>query len=803
MLKNYITIAVRHLTRHKLFSVINIFCLALGLAFSLIILVYVIRQEHVNSDLRDVNNQYLLHSKWKIPNMGLEITTLGPLAKTMRDEYPGLVADYYRYNPVINVVSAGDKHFKVDISIGDTTLVSMFGFPLLYGNKEHAFANDNSAVITEAMAMKLFGRKDVINEVINIQTTVNGATQVYSVSAVLKDLPYNSVTGLLGDEYSVYLPTTGNRYYQGGDPTISWSEIYEIGFVELKPGIKSNDLEEPFKRVIKKYNPEFVAKKLSIDLQPIKSFYMDTAGGAVKKTILTLSLIAAFILLMAVINFININIGTSSYRLKEIGLRKVFGGAKIQLVIQFMTEAMLLTGIAAIISLFMYEMLLPSFDQVLKVRLESLWQFGFSQLWWLLMLILVVGFISGVYPAFVLSSADTILSVKGKNDKAKGGLGLRKVLLVIQFSTAIIVFICALNVSKQVSYFFNKDPGYNKDQLLVITAFPKQWDSAGVIRIENIRQGLMQLGVVKDATVSFEIPERKPPNTNDFTPLQKNADHRIVMPTINADENYASTYGLQLNEGSFFTHGGSYVPGQIVINESAEKELGLTPGAAVGKKIQLPAVKRWATVAGVVKDYFYAGMQTQIEPVAFMHINDTRNYRYLTVKIKSPDIPGAINKIRNKYKEMSPGSPFEYFFMDEKYKSLYSEELQLKKAADIASVLNLAIVLMGIFGVVAFTLNKRTKEIAMRKVLGAGAGNIIFLFIKEYALLILLANMIAWPFAYQISGSWLQNYAERVDQNAVPYLLVGAFVFISAFILIIAQCYKVAMMNPVNSLRVE
>lgn len=781
MLKNYFLIATRHLVRHKFFSAINILCLALGISFSLIIGVYVLNQYNVNASLKNVNNQYIIKSNWKVKEMGLDITTFGPLAKTLKDDYPSLVANYYRYNPVTNVVSAGDKSFKEDIAIGDTSFVFMYGFPLLYGDKEKPFTDNSSAVITETMAIKLFGNSNAIGKVLSVLTTVNGEKQDYKVSAVLKDIPYNSVTNLIGNSYNVFVPTEGNRYYAGGDPSQNWNSAYEIGMVELKPGVSPNDLANPIKQIIAKNTTENIQKNLTVQLAPVKDYYLKDHNGAARKMIVILSLAAVFILLMAVINFVNINIGTSSYRLKEIGLRKVFGGAKLQLIFQFLTEAMLLTGIAALLSLVLYEIIRPVFGEILNTKFESLLRFSGSTILYLVILVLITGFIAGIYPAFVLSSSRVINAVKGKIDAAKGGLTLRKTMLVVQFTLAIIVFISALTVSKQVSYIFSKDIGYNKEQVLVITAFPKQWDSIGINRMIGIKNALMQLPVVKNASLSFEIPDRKPPNSIDMQPL--NGDGKTVfVASCGTDENYAATFGLKVLSGTCFSQTVGYIPGQIVLNESAVKALGFTVESAINKQMKMPSSPGTLfTVAGVVKDYNYSSLQDRIEPIAFFNVRDVRSYRYLSLKLKASDIAETVALIKNKWKELSPGSPFEYNFMDEKFQSLYRSETQLKKAANIATILNLFIIFLGIFGVVTFTLIKRTKEIAVRKVLGASIKNIIVLFGKDYAWLILFANIIAWPISYIITNKWLQSYSYRVQQDTSPYFIVGIFVFGAAF----------------------
>jgi len=805
MLRNYLIIALRNMARHKLFSVINILCLSLGITFSLLIGVYINKERNVNAGLHEAGNQYLIKSKWKGKNMGLDITTIGPLAKAMKEEYPQLVANYYRYNPVTNVVSAGDNYFKEDISIGDTTLVSMYGFPLLHGNKTQLFRDDNSAVITESMAIKLFGKTDVINNRISVQTLVNNEKQDYLVSAVLKDIPFNSVTGLIGSNYTVFVPFTGNRYYQGGDPSLSWNSIYEVGFLQLKKGVTPEDMKKPFIQMLAKNAPANIRDNLEIELAPIKDYYVKTNNGAVQKMILTLALIGGFILLMAIINFINISIGTSSYRLKEIGLRKVLGGQRKQLVVQFLSESVLLAMIAGLISLLCYALLRPVFNQLLNTSINAISGFSSFEIVCYVSFILLTGIVSGLYPAFVMSSSRIIFSVKGKMTAPGSGSLLRKSLLVVQFSLTIIVFIGALSVSRQVSHIFNKDLGYNKELLLVVTAFPKQWDSTGVRRMEQIKQRLVELPVVKNAALAFEIPERKPPNIMGLFPVDGKKDLPVNIPTINVDEDYAATYQMQVATGAFFNHGKkSFIPGQIVLNETAAKSLGLDIRSAAGRQVQFAGNPGGSlTIAGIVKDYNYSNIQEGIEPIAFMHVKDVMSYRYLTLRLNPGNMSAAINSVRKKWKEIAPNSPFEYFFMDEKFQSLYNSELQLKKAANTATLLNLSIVLMGVFGVVAFTLTRRNKEIAIRKVLGADAPGIIKLFLKEYGLTILIANIIAWPIAYIIVDNWLQNYSYRIEQDFVTYLGVAALVLCFSFVMIIAQCFKVAAANPVRSLRAE
>jgi putative ABC transport system permease protein len=454
----------------------------------------------------------------------------------------------------------------------------------------------------------------------------------------------------------------------------------------------------------------------------------------------------------------------------------------------------LLTTIAGLLSLGLYEVVRPYFNQVLNTSVTPILQLGYPTWLMLLLLILVVGCISGFYPAFVLSSTNIIHSVKGKINSARGGLTLRRTLLVVQFSLAIVIFISALNVSQQVTYFFNKDIGYNKDQLLVLTPFPKQWDSTGVLRMQAIRNEMETVPGVRSASLSFEVPDRMPPGGIDLLP--EGSTHITVVHSVVADENFARTFGLTMSQGNFFN---GAVRNEIVLNKTAAKLLGVH---SVNKIVRMPSGQTF-TVAGIVNDFNYSSFQQSIGPIAFVHVKDSPQYRYMTFKIAGGNMENTIAALKAKWRSLLPNAPFDYNFMDERFKALYQSEVQLKKATRLATILNLVIVFMGIFGVMAFTLARRNKEIAVRKVLGAESINIVLLFFKDYAILILIANIIAWPLAYWATNQWLQNYAYRMQQNIMPYAGVLVTVAVSTFLFVTILCLKATQANPVKNLRTE
>ena len=799
MLRSYFTIAIRHLTRHSLFSLVNVFCLALGISFALLIGIFIIHEKGVNADIADLGNQYVIKSKWKQEAMGNDNATFAPLAKTLNVNYPSLVKNYYRFFHVFWTVSVGEKHYKEPVVLCDTTLVSLSGFPLVYGDAKAAFRDNHSAVVTESTALRYFEKKDVVGQVIHTASPW-GVKQDFTITAVLKDMGLNSIDDFSNskERHSIFLPFEDNKAVD--KDLLKWTDQYLPGMIELQAGAKPADLALPISNELALHLPDVYKGNVEIELAGMKDYYLDANHGAARKLIRTLAIVAAFILVMAIINFVNIKIGTSGYRLKEIGLRKVFGGEKRQVVIQHMVESFLLTLAAGVFSLIFFEGMRPLFSRLLLANLDHVWAFRPREIVFLFLLIVVVGFVSGIYPAFVLSASNAVDAIKGKIFAVNGRSYLRRILLVIQFTLTIFVFVCTLNISWQVSYFMNKDLGYAKENLLILSSLPKLTDSTrGISKMVSFRHELSDIPGVEIASLSREIPDGDYWDNLNLVPEGHEGGQPLSVPYLATDENYLATYGLHLKEGRFLQPG----PGhhEIVLNEATVRAFGW--GSATGKRVKMAVAGVWLTVVGVVSNFNFASLHQKVQPLALMNINDDPLYRYFSVRLRTNELSGVIAEIRQKWTSFFPDSPFDYTFMDEKVRALYQSEDKMKTAAGIITIMTLLIVLLGIFGVVSFTLMKRAKEIAVRKIMGAGVANIIVLFIRNYAVLIVIANLIAWPLAYIFTERWLNNYAYRVNQNIVSFLSVTGFVFFITFLLITAQCFKVASANPINNIRTE
>ncbi len=800
MLKNYFIIAWRSLWKNKIFSLINIFGLSIGIAFTLLIGAYVWGEIQVNHGLRDAGNQYIIQSKWKDPNMGPEITTVAQLPKALKELYPTLVANYYHWDAVTSNVSKGDKHFRESLQVGDSTLLNMYGFTLLHGDAKTAFKDPFNAVITEAMALKYFNTTDVIGQTVSIES-FTGTRHDFTISGVLGNTPKNSVTNLNDDNNSTFfLPAKAAKFL--GRNVDGWNNAYMIGYIELQKGVSPAQLEQPMRHLLKGNAPKQISDNLTPYLVPLKDYYINNVLG--KQILYTLSFTALFILLMAVINFINICIGRSSARMKEMGIRKVLGGLRKQLIRQFLTESILLTLLATLIALVLYVLARPYFNDILNTQITGLFSFPVYFALIPLVFALFVGLLAGIYPALVLSALKSVDSLKGKLSSVKESVIFRKTLVAFQFGTAAVVFIGAMIVSQQVDLFFSNNLGFNKDYV-VYAQLPRDWSAKGVQKMETIRYQLAQMHEVKNISLSYEIPNG---NNGGTTPIYKQGTdpkNAVVAQELTSDNQYADTYNIPLKAGSFFS--GSYAPGdstKIVINQTAAKALGWdNPKDAIGQIITVPSILAPCTICGVTNDFHFGSMQNHIEPIAFLNVNFTATYRFFSIRLQPGDIQQSIAALHQKWEMLLPGAPFEYHFMDDAIAKLYKTEIQYKKASYLATILAMVIVLLGVLGLISLSVQKRTKEIGIRKVLGASVPGIISLFVKEFLGVVLVAIVIACPLAYLMMHSWLNGYAYRIAITGYPFIVSIVMLTFATVVLISLQTIKAALNNPVKSLRTE
>jgi ABC-type antimicrobial peptide transport system permease subunit len=797
MFKNYFKVAWRNIIRNKFYSIINIVGLSTGIAFALLIGAYTWSQLQVNANLKNADRQFVIQSKWKNPNEGFEISSVGPLAKALKDNYPDLVVNYYRFDGITSNVLKNNKAFREDIAIGDSTILNMYGFKLLYGNAANALKQPFTVVITADKALKYFGKKDVVGQTITIEN-FSGSKHDFLITAVLNYIPNNSVTQLVGNYPNELFVADNNLNFFGRN--MDWSNPHIGEYVELQKGIDPKQLDKPMAYLIKQNAPPQMAADMTPYLLSLKDYYLNGSNNVVKKTLYALSAIAVFILLMAIINFINMSVSRAAARMREIGIRKVLGGLKRQLMLQFLIESIIITFFATVIALIIYISTQKLFSNILRFEMPSLLQFPAYFIAFPLLLVLIIGFVAGIYPAFILSSLRSVESLKGKLSTKDNSL-LRKSLIAFQFGTATVAFISAIIISQQVNLFFGKDIGFNKDYV-VSAQLPRDWTPAGVKKMETIRDQFANMPQVKDVALSFEILDG---NNSGSIPVYKNgADSTtaIAAQVLISDENYLNVYQVPLKRGNFF-EGNGLDSGKVVINETAVKTLGYNNDNIIGRQLRIPGDPTIYTVRGVVKDFHFGSMRTAIAPVIFFNVDFATQYRFFSFRIKPGDVASTINALQKEWNTLMPGAPFEYKFMDETLANIYTSEIELKKASYTATVLALIIVLLGVVGLISLSVQKRTKEIGIRKVLGSSVAAIISLFIKEFLLVILIGGIFACPLAYIIMHGWLQGYAFRVDITATPFVIsIICLGFVTA-LLICLQTMKAAIASPVKSLRTE
>ncbi|HMG09849.1 MAG TPA: FtsX-like permease family protein [Mucilaginibacter sp.] len=520
--------------------------------------------------------------------------------------------------------------------------------------------------------------------------------------------------------------------------------------------------------------------------------------------IYTLGCIALFILLMAVINFVNICIGRSSGRMKEMGIRKVLGGLRKQLIWQFLTESVLLVMLSIVLALIIFVIARPYFNSVLGKEITGLFSFPVYFIPVPFLFSLLVGVLAGIYPALVLSALKAVDSLKGKLNSVKESVLFRKTLVAFQFGTAAVVFIGAIIISEQISLFFNKDLGYNRDYV-IYAQLPRDWSVKGVQKMESIREQLAQMPEVKNITMSWEIPDGSNGGNSPIYKQGSNPAQAITSQNLAADNQYAATYNIPLKAGTFFKPVFMVADtAQVVINETASKALGYpAPENAIGQRIMIPGVNIPFTICGVTADFHFGSMQSRIQPITFFNVNYTTYYRFFSIKVKPGNMQRNLQALQKKWAEVLPGAPFEYSFIDEALAKVYQSEIQLKQASYIATILAIIIVLLGVLGLISLSIQKRTKEIGIRKVLGSSVAGIISLFMKEFLGVILIAGLIACPVAYLIMNQWLNDYAYKVAITLNPFMIAIAGLTLVTAILITIQTIKAALDSPVKSLRSE
>ncbi|QQS35418.1 MAG: ABC transporter permease [Ignavibacteriales bacterium] len=805
MIQNYLKIAFRNLIKFKAYSLINILGLATGTTACLLILLYV--QDELSFDLhhKNVDRIYRVYADAMLGNNKLNFAvSSAPMGAALVQDYPE-VENYVRLQPSQNMlIRYEDKVFTENRFLwADSTLFDVFTIPVIEGDPKTALTQPHYLVLTESSAKKYFGEEDPIEKNLIFE---NG--QLYKVTAVVEDCKPNShfhydmIASMTTLEHSRSTYWISNNFYT---------------YVLFKEGYPAGEFEKKLPDVVKKYvgpqmaqamgvsfeKLEELGNKYDLHIQALKDIHLKSAldyelepNGNIEYVYI-FSIIAVFILLIACINFMNLATARSSMRSKEVGIRKVLGSNIYQLVRQFLTESVLLSSISVILAVTFVELLLPLFNQVSGKELETAYFTDWNSIPMLLLIAVIVGIIAGSYPAFYLSHFQPIEVLKGKSGSGKKSSWLRSGLVVFQFSISIILFVGTIVVYNQLNFVREKRLGFDKEHVLVIE---RSWGLES--KAESFRNELLNNPNIISASNSGSMPGEIYGQTV-FQPEDKPAESKFPLSTSVSGYGFDKTLGIELSEGRYFSKEFPSDTSAIIINETAVKLMNLTD--PVGKRLLLlgptPEESIPFTIIGVVKDFHFESLHQSIRPLTIF-FRSTEN-AYTCVRLKPGDIAKTVSFIESKWEEFVPDKPFIYYFLDESFDQLYRTEQRTGEIFTAFSVLAIFIACLGLFGLAAFTAERRSKEIGIRKVLGATTPTIVYLLSKDFTRWVLLANIIAWPVAYYITTSWLEQFAYRISPNVTMFIIAGLLALLIAISTVSYQAIKVAVSNPVDALRNE
>ena len=796
MLYHNLKLAFRNLLRHKTFAFINILGLVIGLVSCIVIGLYAYNELSFDTFNSNYANIYRINKNTNEKGKQAQQDGITPaeLAPATTREIPEVVAAT-RFRPWFNemLVSYDTVHLKLDdVAYADASFLKMFNYPLVNGDKNTALSEPSTAVITESTAKKYFGNKNPIGKTL---ITLNNIP--VKITGVAKDVPNNSslaFTMLIS--WATTEATANKDYFFWMN---SWTTNVAYTFVQLKSNADATKAGNKISALLHAHFPE-KEFQYSTYLQPLKDIHLKSADILYAeyfrtnsgKIISTLMIIACFILLIACFNFINLTTAGALGRAKETGIQKVLGAKKSQLIKKFLAESFVLCTIALLLALITVTIVLPLFDKLANTQLTSSLLLKPQILLSLIVLLLLLSFVAGFYPAIFLSrfkSADVFRNVI----KAGKDSWLRKTLVTTQFALSVLLIIATIVVNKQMHYLSTKDLGFNKDQVVVLQLANTGLEEKG----KELMNALKQNPNILSVSSSNRVPGQTM-NGYGIIPEGHSLDEHIMVSEMETDANFASTYGIQLTQGRYFS---SQMPtdttNSIVINEALANMLGWKN--AVGKQLEVYEARK-GKVIGVMKDFNYASLREKVQPLAVILTN---NPLYLSVKIKAGSIPSSLDYMQKTWKQFTNEYPFDYFFLDEQLNHFYSSDERLLYVLNIFAALAIFIACIGLFGLSIYTARQRTKEIGIRKVLGASVTQLTMLLSEEFILLVVIAIIIATPLAWLLTNKWLEDFAYRINISGWIFFIAGMIAILIALATVSVQAIKAAIANPVKSLRTE
>jgi len=809
MIRNYIKTAYRSLLKNKGFTLLNVLGLSLGLASCLLIIFYVVDELSYDRYNTKADRIYRVNEDLKLGENNVRYAVcMPPLAQTLKNDFP------YVENTV-RIKNAGSRHVKKgvqnilenNIAFADPSLFDVFTLPMISGSSQTALAEPNSVVLTESTAKKYFNGTAVVGRTLTFDDR-----NFYKVTGVIKDIPRTSHFNF---DFFISMATFPDSRSD------EWLRSDYNTYVLFRDATDHKRLEAALPAFLNKYSGPQMQSQLKmntaafeksgsyfrLNLTALTDIHLksnrtgELGPNSTMQYVYIFSAIALFILLIACVNFMNLSTARSANRAREVGVRKVLGSPRKYLVFQFLTESVLITLVAALIAFFAAVALLPAFNQLSGKNIVINGQ----MLGWLIpalvCIILIVGWLAGAYPALFLSAFQPVNVLKGKLSAGFKGGGLRSFLVVMQFSISIFLIIGTLVIHNQLNYIQNKDLGYNRNQVLIVQNAFELGSQA-----QTFKKEVKQIPGVDDATLTGYLPTAGQKNTSIFFKDASFDQKEAMFPqTWEVDADYIKTLDMKMAAGRSFSNENLTDSSAIIINEAAAKFLGLDN--PVNKTLyrsnggeQVVSNSKQYHIIGVVRDFNFASLRDVVSPMVLVmgHNNNT-----LSVRMNAKNIPALLAQIRNKWSGLSPGVQMNFSFMDQDFDAIYRTERRTGVVSIVFTSLALIIACLGLFGLAAYAAEQRTKEIGIRKVLGASVSAITAMLSFDFIKLVFIAILIALPAGWYLMNKWLQDFAYRVNIQWWVLALAGITAVFIAFITIGFQSIKAALSNPVNSLRSE
>ncbi len=789
MYRHHFKIAWRTILKDKTSFLINTIGLALSMFCAMLIILWVNDELNYDAFYPESEQIYRIYQEAVYDNGDVfrATATPAPLAEHIHENIAG-VSNYTRFRPSSDksLITKGDHKFYEDVTYVDSTFFDIFQLPFLMGNPKKSLDDPNSIVITEKMAIQYFGEQWMSQNVLGTTLILNEKEEA-KISGVINDLPSNTHF-----KFNVLLPFSKLRQYGWN---MDWGNNYYYAYFKLKAG----------------YAPDSIASQITqlgkdrgdlpgeLNLQQIKdthlqsNFDIDVYGSSepLMHYVNIFIAVAIAIIIIACINFMNLSTARSEKRAKEIGLRKAVGSRRSQIIEQLLSEAVLVTMLALIIALAATFLILPYFNTVADKSVTLDLQKGPILLGFFIGAI-VIGLLAGSYPAFYLSAFRPAQVLKG-NTKIKGGkAGFRRILVTVQFTVSITLLIGAVIVYSQFRYFLEKDLGYDQEHLIYMPIHGNIWKN-----YDGFKNSLLQQSSITSVTVSSDVPTYTVHATTGFDWEGKSEEDHVLMHHFSVGFDYIETLGLEIIEGRGFSRNYPSDSSNYVLNEEALRMTGLEN--PIGQSFSMWG--REGKIVGIIKDFNFKSFHQKVEPLV-LRVNPPWN-NYLFVKIAPGDIEKSLQLVREKWQAFNPGFPIEYYFLDDQYANLYKSEQKMAKVFEYFTSFTLFIACLGLIGLINFMLEKRRKEISIRKVFGATVTKILMILAKEYLMLVLLAFVIAIPVSGYFMFNWLENYAYQIDIQWWMFAIPGLLVLAITLILVSGQTTNAARQNPIKNLRHE